>query len=118
MLEVIFPTSHHRYAFLPLFGSRVDDFARWLAQCGYRPASIRVYSAKMHRSMSHMAEDGDVGGINSASTVAGVRTITILPSRVRCSLSSEIKVHPACWATAAYTASAPRKPCWAASARA
>ena len=25
--------------------------------------------------------------------------------------SSEIKVHPACWATAAYTASVPRKPC-------
>ena len=35
-----------------------------------------------------------MGGINSASTAAGVRTITILPSRVRCSLSSEIKVHP------------------------
>jgi hypothetical protein len=53
-----------------------------------------------------------VGGAKSASTMAGVRTMMILPSRVRCSLSSEIKVYPDCWATAAYTVSAPRNPYW------
>jgi putative transposase len=79
---------------------------------------VLVWSAKMNGSAGHVAEEEGVGGINSASTSAGVRTMTILPSRVRCSWSSEIKVHPACWATAAYTASAPRKPYWAASARA
>jgi integrase/recombinase XerD len=42
MLEAIFPKTHHRYAALPLFGSCVDDFARWLSQCDYRPESIRV----------------------------------------------------------------------------
>src|SRR6266850_526712 len=54
----------------------------------------------MNRSVGHTAEAGDVGGTNSASTMAGVRTIMILPSRVRCSLSSEIKVQPDCVATA------------------
>ncbi len=42
MLEAIFPKTHHRYAALPLLGSCVDDFARWLSQCDYRPESIRV----------------------------------------------------------------------------
>lgn len=42
MLETIFPKTHHRYAALPLLGSLVDDFAVWLSQCDYRPATIRV----------------------------------------------------------------------------
>lgn len=42
MLVTIFPTTHHRYTALPILGSRVDDFARWLSQCDYRPTSIRV----------------------------------------------------------------------------
>src|SRR5262247_3307897 len=77
-----------------------------------------LWSAKMKESESYLGEESEEGGTNSASTAAGVRTITMLPSRVRCSWLSEIKVQPACWATAAYTASTPRKPYWAASARA
>ncbi len=42
MLEAMFPKTHHRYTSLPLVGPCVDDFARWLAQCDYRPESIRV----------------------------------------------------------------------------
>ena len=42
MLETMFPNTHHRYATLPLLGSLVDDFAVWLAQCDYRPETIRV----------------------------------------------------------------------------
>jgi site-specific recombinase XerD len=42
MLETIFPKTHRRYAALPLLGSRVDDFARWLSQHDYRPQTIRV----------------------------------------------------------------------------
>ena len=42
MLEMICPKTHHRYAALPLLGSRVDDFAVWLSQCDYRPETIRV----------------------------------------------------------------------------
>lgn len=42
MLATMFPTTHHRYTALPILGSRVDDFARWLSQCDYRPTSIRV----------------------------------------------------------------------------
>jgi hypothetical protein len=51
-----------------------------------------LWSAKMNRSVSHTAEEGDVGGTNSTSAAAGVRTTTIVPSCVRCSWSSEIKV--------------------------
>lgn len=78
---------------------------------------LEVWSAKMYRSMGHTAGEGDLDGTNSASTAVGVRTLTILPSRVRCSWSSEIKGPPACWAMAAYIASAPRHPSCAASAR-
>jgi hypothetical protein len=39
----------------------------------------------MNGSVSHLAEEGDVDEINSASTPAGVRTMTIFPSRVGCS---------------------------------
>jgi hypothetical protein len=39
----------------------------------------------MNTSASHIGEEGDVGGTNSASAAVGARTITISPSRVRCS---------------------------------
>ncbi len=42
MLAAMCPRTHHRYTALPILGSRVDDFVQWLAQCDYRPASIRV----------------------------------------------------------------------------
>jgi len=42
MLETMFPKTHRRYAALPLLGSRVDDFARWLSRHDYRPQTIRV----------------------------------------------------------------------------
>ena len=58
--------------------------------------AVSLCSAKMKESESHLGEEGEEGGTNSASTAVGVRTVTMLPSRVRCSWSSEIKVHPAC----------------------
>ena len=41
MLEALFPKSHRRYAALPLLGSRVEDFTRWLSRHGYRPLTVR-----------------------------------------------------------------------------
>ena len=43
----------------------------------YLPVA-EVWSAKMHRWVSHTAEEGDVGGAKSASTVAGVRIMMAL----------------------------------------
>jgi hypothetical protein len=48
MLETMFPKTHRRYAALPLLGSRVDDFARWLSQHDYRPQTIRVMLVLCH----------------------------------------------------------------------
>jgi integrase/recombinase XerD len=42
MIEALFPKTHYRYTALPLLGSLVDDFARWLSQNDYRLEAIRV----------------------------------------------------------------------------
>mgnify|MGYP003405321579 CR=1 FL=1 len=52
----------------------------------------RVRGEEQGEGEGQAVEEEDEGGTNSASTTAGVWTITILPSRVRCSWSSEINV--------------------------
>jgi integrase/recombinase XerD len=42
MLTAMCPRTHHRYTAMPVLGARVDAFVQWLAQCDYRPMSIRV----------------------------------------------------------------------------
>ena len=42
MLTAMCPRTHHRSTAMPVLGARVDAFVQWLAQCDYRPMSIRV----------------------------------------------------------------------------
>ena len=100
--------------FLPTAcGQFLNPIARGRYNCSLRPVVRKneqigeSQAGRGRRGWEQLGEDRD-----------RVRTITILPSRVSCSLFGEIKVHPACWEAAAHTASAPCKSYWAASARA
>jgi site-specific recombinase XerD len=43
MLKDLLPRAYSRYAALPVLGSIIDDYSRWLFDRGYRWGSIRLY---------------------------------------------------------------------------
>ena len=58
MLQQLFPRAHRRYASLPVFGSEVTGFVRFLLKQGYPHTRLRYYLQSTKKASERLADLG------------------------------------------------------------